>query len=94
MTTLDEVFADVLHVKKPAVRKAAPPIRPLAELQKSNMAEHGRQLVRRRGLEDHLSIIRRAVYHLRNLKGGYIPNERFEQQFASLYAGQIKFDRG
>ncbi len=35
MTTLDEVFADVLHVKKPAVRKAAPPISPLAELQKS-----------------------------------------------------------
>ena len=64
----------------------------LIELEKRSMVEHDRQLVRRRGMEDHLSIIQRAAYHIRNLKGGFIPNEQFEQQFASLYAGQIMFD--
>ena len=34
MNMLDEIFADVLHIKKPPVKKAAP-IAPLAKLQKA-----------------------------------------------------------
>ena len=62
-----------------------------AAMAKKNMVEHARQLFRRRILEDRVSVIDRAVYHVRNLQGGYVPNERFEQQFGSLYGGQLKF---
>ncbi len=57
-----------------------------------DMVEHGRSRVRQRVLEDRMATLARAIYHIRNLQGGHIPNAQFDEQFASLYGRIVKTD--